>query len=320
MGCRDTKEQGMRSFGWVAAAFFGAVPIPATAAPDAAEDTKPKAQHTLNRLATSAPGVAAAAVRAATNPCPDATVTSQPVTGGRILIKIDDNCRAGRPFSVRYERYGFHGRLNGDGKAEVLFDLFLGAAPGVAVHFTDGKRQHVAMTATDLDMVTKLAVVWQAPVDLDLHAFEYAAAMNEPGHIWSGSPADAAQAWRKTVASGRGRGFITRLDGRSTNVDDPVLGPAHRAEVYTFWHAAERQSGTVATSLDFTSRGETPSAPFCGSGPYARLSFETIRHSPGRPVLRENGLISPHDCGKSIPPSIRFLSHAVPDLRLRKLR
>ncbi len=154
--------------------------------------------------------------------------------------------------------------------------------------------------------LSKVAVIWQAPVNLDLHVYEYAARHGESGHVWPGAPSSADAAEAETRASKRGRGFLsTSDDGR---------GDGDKVEVYTFWHHAEQRSGLVATALDYETRGASPNADTCGSGVHASVVYETFILDPRGQLSRERGAIAPATCGSQLTGAGRYMEDAVPDL------
>ena len=109
--------------------------------------------------------------------------------------------------------------------------------------------------------------------------------------------------------SKRGRGFISSIDdGR---------GAGDKAEVFTFWHHAEQQSGLVATALDYESRGATPQGAMCGAGADASVVYETFVLNPRGELSRERGSIGAAACGTQLTGAGRYMEDAVPDVNAR---
>ncbi|MES1179927.1 MAG: hypothetical protein ABUL43_01895, partial [Hyphomicrobium sp.] len=194
------------------------------------------------------------------------------------------------------------------GSTQFVVDMFLGADAETSIAFNDGKRQPARLAPGDLDQVTKVAVVWNAPVNLDLHAFEYAAAAGEPGDVWSGAPRDASSASALVTQDGRGHGFMS-----STN-DGKGVGP--KAEVFTFLRSRQQKRGAVAMALDYETRGSDPAGDTCGNGQYAQVSIEVIVREAGGAMSRQDGIIPALTCGKPLSTDARYQTGVVPDIRI----
>jgi hypothetical protein len=78
---------------------------------------------------------------------------------------------------VRIEYAGFQVVAPFDlkGRMDYVLDCFAGDKSAVAVVFPNGERDEKPVVTRDLDQISKVAVVWRGEVNLDLHAFEYAA-------------------------------------------------------------------------------------------------------------------------------------------------
>lgn len=236
-------------------------------------------------------------------------IIAKPLPYRRTEIDISAACSAGGTVELAYGPYTFTSRLDDRGEARALIDAFLPRELSVKVS-VDGKAAETIALAFEGDQpVTKVAVVWRAPVNLDLHALEYTARRGETGHLWANAPSTAEAAARRTTDTGRGRGFLTMLDRPADGGD--------RAEIYTFIHPEGRQSGAVALSLDFESRATAGPDAYCGDAADASVTFTVHVNGPGRPDMTEKALIPALACGPRPQDETRFLRYAVPDLRLR---
>jgi hypothetical protein len=112
----------------------------------------------------------------------------------------------------------------------------------VKLIWPSGAEQIATVQPKDLDRVSKFAIVWRGNVDLDLHAFEYAAWPGEPGHVWVKSPGSAEGSLTASQAGEVGRGF------HSSASTGEAKGDAF--EVYTFWHNKEQTHATISMALD----------------------------------------------------------------------
>ncbi len=240
--------------------------------------------------------------------CPDATVAVEPLPGGRSKIAVHSPCRHGQDVNMQYGPIVIGHTFNDKGDTEFIADMFLGPDAKTGVSLADGQQQRVQLVTGDLDEVTKVAVIWNAPVDLNLHAFEYAAMQGEPGDVWSGAPRDAAVASELITKDGRGHGFMSSIsDGKAAG---------SKAEVFTFWHGKQQSRGVVAMALDYETRGTNPNGDTCGSGRYAQVPIEVIVRETSGTVTRQNGLIASVPCGQTLSSEARYQTGIVPDIRI----
>lgn len=240
--------------------------------------------------------------------CSAGTTATSPLPGGRVAIDVVEPCRKGEMVTIRYAPYVFLRPLDADGRLRFVLDLFQGPDAALSIVFKSGESRSVAIGPTDIERVSKVAVIWGKPVNLDLHVFEYAASVGTAGHVWSKSPSEAAAAQAESARAQRGRGFLSfSSDGTQ---------PGHQVEVYTLWHHAGQVGGVVATALDYETRGTALGGATCGDGELAEIPFETITLIPRRPTLRERGLIPRARCGDTLIEKARYQDDAIADLPL----
>ena len=100
--------------------------------------------------------------------------------------------------------------LAADGRFDLELDLFAGDRRSADLLFADGTRRVIPTLAHDLDRLTKVAVTWKAPVDLDLHAWE-------PGpdgaalHVAAERPSAPRAALEAVEAGGRGAAVFDQV-------------------------------------------------------------------------------------------------------------
>ena len=112
--------------------------------------------------------------------CGQPEVVTEPLDGGLMRIRISGGCRPNEAVQISYGGAEMIRRLDAFGGLDLNLDCFAGAGSAVELRFADGSRKTIAVTANDLDRVSKVAVVWRAAVNLDLHVFEYGAAFDGP--------------------------------------------------------------------------------------------------------------------------------------------
>ena len=181
-----------------------------------------------------------------------------PERGGRTRVAIDTPCRAEQSVVLAYAGAVFIRLLDTHGSGEFVLDCFAGEAEAVTFSFEDNTKIVRQPVAADMREISKVAIVWTDTVDLDLHAFAYAAEFNGPGHVWSGNPGSFDEASTRARQDGRGQGFL------STTGAGGEIGM--NFEVYTFVHQAGQTPGSVKLVIDYKTRGSRPADSFCGNG------------------------------------------------------
>lgn len=242
--------------------------------------------------------------------CSSADVQTEPLEGGRMRIGITATCRPGEAVQISYGGAEIIRRLDTRGSLEYVLDCFAGAAAPAELRFADGTRQSVPIAARDLDAVSKIAVIWRAPVNLDLHVFEYAARYDDAGHLWSKAPSSMEAARTQVAAEKRGHGYLSTSDSEASLGD--------KVEVYTFLHSDEQTSGAIAMALDYETRGELPAGATCGQGALAEIDFQVSMRPRGGQPTRQSGVLTRVDCGQRIAREARLNQAALPGLRIRR--
>lgn len=224
-------------------------------------------------------------------------------------IRIASPCRKGQEVRLGYDIAELTRTLSAAGLLELTLDAFAGDRKSVSLQFADGYQRVLPVVAGDLDRLSKVAVRWRAPVNLDLHAFEHAAAPGAAGHVWSEAPSTAEAALSSRDAARQGRGFLGTFDEGQ--------GSGDKLEVYTYVHG-EQDSGTaVGFALDYASRGETPALPGCDDGAQARVEFTVTMLARTGELSRAGGVLKPLRCGQAITAAERLDPALLPVIRTR---
>lgn len=312
----------------ILAASWAAVMLPALAHaqnPNAGEAGRPTFHDERRWVpkAQPAPGATAAAKNSAqpaaattTEPvvkkagaCAAPSVKPMPLDAGRMRVTVMSGCRTGQTVVWTYGGAEFQAILDNAGRAEFTVDAFAGTATPVELKFTDETIVSLPVEARDLDKVSKVAVIWRAPVNLDLHAFEYAALHGQPGHIHAAAPSSPAAAREWIEKSARGHGFLSTHSSADAARD--------RLEVYTFLHKDGQMSGLVQTAVDYETRGEKPEGASCGKGPNAEVAFRIVSLSRSGQINREAGIIAAAECGRALSPAARLNPGVMPTIRIK---
>jgi len=252
------------------------------------------------------PAAVAAAVAPA--PCTRADVVTEPLEAGMMRVKITSACRAGQDVHVLYGGAELVRRLDSAGTLDMTLDCFAGETTPVELKLQDGEQHTLAIATRDLGRVSKVAVVWKAPVNLDLHVFEYAADVAQKGHLWAKSSSTLEAARADIAADGRGHGFLSSLSD--------AAGAGDKLEVYTFLHQNEKADGIVTFALDHETRGGKPKEATCGHGALAEIAFSITTLSRNGRFVRENGIMASADCGGTLAEEARYQALPAPVLKV----
>ena len=238
--------------------------------------------------------------------CAEPSIAVLPLAGGRTQFSITDPCRAGQMVTFTYVGVPFQRKVDGAGRLDFILDCFAGDGSPVEIGFQDGSTFSRNAVARDMGRISKVSVLWSANVNLDIHAFEYAASFGKPGHVWAAAPSSPEDARSVARAEGRGRGFISHVS------DGGNVGS--HLEVYTFWHHRRQDRGVIRLALDFASRGSMPQGENCGSGRMAEVEFLVLRLSRGGEFSRTEGVFQRAACGAPLSEQARYSTKAIPDL------
>ena len=233
-----------------------------------------------------------------------------PRSAGLAEFVLNSQCRKFETVRIRYAGLEFIRSIDEQGRLEFALDCIAGDAMPVDFFLADGSQVSKKIATFDLDRVTKIAVVWSAPVNLDLHAFEYAALPGSPGHVWQGAPSRADDAKSLMAKDRRGHGFI------STTSSGKERGT--KLEVYTFWQEPNQKAGVINMALDYESRASaTGDDETCGTGLYSDLEYEAVILDRNRPAKRTFAKFASLDCAVKLSGPDRYSHKAVPEITIR---
>jgi hypothetical protein len=242
--------------------------------------------------------------------CGEPGISLSAEAGGLTQISVGSSCRAGELVSITYADATLVERLDAEGRSKTTLDCFAGDAVPITIVFEDGTSITRRPVTDDLTKYSKVAILWSSSVDLDLHAFEYAAAPGDAGHIWPGAPLSLAEAETRARHDKRGHGFLsTASAGRSIGMN---------VEVYTFVHVPREKPAGVKMGVDFVSRGRRADGEYCGTGRYAEIQFKAYTLEKGRVAKRLDLAFASLPCGTDISDAARINSRLIPELTIRE--
>jgi hypothetical protein len=261
----------------------------------------------------AAPPPAIAPTVAVPTVCGGVEPKTTPLAAGMMSLAFRSSCHRQQALTLSYGGLEFKRRFDVDGGLDVTIDCIFGASVPVNVTFADGKGLSVQTSCLDLDRVSKIAVVWRQPVDLDLQVFEKPAAPGVVGQISRVHPGvrDTARALSSTERAARG--FLSSIgSAKSHDGSDGV-----RMTVYTAFHPPQATTQTIPVAIDFATRGETAAGDTCIGGRLADPTYEVVRLTARGQVTREDGQFAALTCGTVVAPPLRFNQSLHAPMRIR---
>ena len=213
-------------------------------------------------------------------------------SGANIALDISAACKPSQMVTIEHSGLAFSVVTDAQGMASVLVPA-MEAEAQILVRFEDQSTSSTTVTVRDMDSVVRVAVTWQATMNLDLSAIEFGAAIGSEGHITAKTPRDYRTSRIK------GGGYLLQLG-------DPSLLRGAQAEVYTLPTARNQQRGTIAMSVVI---GDV--APVCGQ----TISAKTVRTRDDRNASIRNVRFTVPSCGTIVSGPIA-LPGAIDDIRL----
>lgn len=243
-----------------AASILSAADLLATSRP--APQTEPAALRAdpTAPIATTSPGNAPAS--APGNPAFQSELGACAVwvvvtaSAGAILdTSVYAPCDRDAVVQVTHASLMFDSRIGADGQMTLAIPALIDEAR-VTVAFDDGRSQSDTTFVPDLTSVARVALQWQSPSEISLHAYAFDAQFDDPGHVWAQNP----------MPAGNGaEGFLTTLG-------DQNIAGGHRIQVYSY--ASGSHSGAIRLEI------EAPVEANCGQ----RIVAEAIELHAASPI------------------------------------
>lgn len=263
------------------------------------EDVAPARERAQEVEAQKLPPAPAAASAGDCTPA----FSSRPGQGGMVRVSLIADCYASRPFVFLHAGLEFGARFDANGVAEMELPV-LEIAPEISARLEDGTvvTAPLNIDIRSVEQTHRVAISWTAPVNLDLHAFEYSAGYGADGHVWEQNPRQFRDVRRP------GGGFHSSYPA-TTNEGQSI-------EVYTFWANRRTRPGFMRIAVDHASRGEIANGDFCGQGSLASPAYSVLRSERGVVTDRSRSGFAPASCGQSIGVDVRYANGALADLQI----
>lgn len=223
----------------------------------------------------------------------------------RSIVSVDAPCHANTIAELQYSGLRFAVPLDETGKGALTALGFEPNAPAL-LSFVNGEKIDFDLPFKGMNRVSRVAVVWDMPIELELNAIEFDGAIDGPDHVHPENPRGFADVRRS------GGGFLDTYRG--------YAGVGQNAQIYTFWHRKGGRLGVVELMIDFASRNRDHLEGTCGDGIYSAPNFLILRSEDGRverPVIRKLAAI---DCSSVVQETggKQLISGAVSDLVVLK--
>jgi hypothetical protein len=217
-------------------------------------------------------------------------------------VIIDSPCHAGTAAELSYETLRFGIAIDADGAGSISAAGFQQASDAT-LRFADGEAVAFNIPFADTERMDRVALVWDAPVKLALHAFEFGAVPGTPGHVYEDNPRGYRDVRRK------GGGYLLEYEPN---------GVGQSIEVYTYWHRTGGNSGVVQLMLGVDTRTDETGSGICGSGPQAQPNVMILRSRSGQIERSRRLRVAPLDCTTVAKMTDRYISDGIDDLIVRK--
>jgi hypothetical protein len=260
----------------------------------------------LASVDTTSPGVlndpngTGTAATARRQPCAEQPALTLNIRAAGITdVIIESPCHAGTAAELSYENLRFGIAIDAAGVGSFAAVGFQQASDAT-LRFAGGEDIEFNIPFLDTERFDRIALVWDLPIKLELHAFEFGARPGSAGHIRAKNPRNHRDVRRQ------GGGYLIEYQ--------PVSGVGQSVDIYTYWHRSGSQTGVVKLALGIDAPKGAAGAAFCGDGAIARPDFTIVRSVAGRLERSQSLRLAPLDCAALAGAANRYISDAVDDL------
>ncbi|MEM7321160.1 MAG: hypothetical protein AAF408_19310, partial [Pseudomonadota bacterium] len=184
----------------------------------------------------------------------------------RVDLSVMAPCNGNQRVTVHHSGLVFTDTTDSDGKLNVRVPALSERAVFV-VAFDNGSGAVASTSVEALASVERVAIQWDGPTGIQVHAREFGASYTEPGHVWARSQST-------------GNGTVDRLGEPST------LAPK-LAEIYSFPNDAGDRNGVVSISIEAEVTAEN-----CAR----EITAQTLELRNGQSLRTRNLVLSMPNC------------------------
>lgn len=156
-----------------------------------------------------------------------------PTEGAILETSVYAPCDRDARVTLSHAGLSFDTVIGSDGQL-MAFIPALREEAEVTLSFDDGRAQSDSTLVPDLGTIERVALHWQGPATLSLHAYEFGAQYGQPGHVHAGTP---------PAAEATARGHVIALG-------DATLAGSRLAQVYSFPRGTSPQQGQVTLEIE----------------------------------------------------------------------
>jgi uncharacterized protein YfaP (DUF2135 family) len=214
--------------------------------------------------------------------CNDGHKTSG--SAGVLTVYLESRCRPGQQASLIYEDRNYPVTFDNAGRAQHVIAVLEPSAT-IEVEYADGPPQQFDVAMPDLNDSILIVLRWDDEPALDLHVVEAGGTLLGNGDV--------------NIHSGRGAGGSRVIDAGGTS------GGWHE-QIYQVPAQSGDLAGFRKIYVDFRSRGDQATSPYCGQGEAAAPAFDLVVANPG--AIRSYHLnIAAMPCGKTLATNQRYV-------------
>lgn len=189
------------------------------------------------------------------------TLTATPRPLAMVRLTLTGACQPRARVTIHHQGMMFSALIGADGTLTVDVPALARDALFIA-EFKSGPGAAASVVVSDLGKYDRAVLQWQGDEGVQLHALEFGAGYDDPGHVW------AAAAGRIANAQAGTGGVLTVLG-------DPAISDALRAEVYTYPTGQSARDGRIVLNVEaeITRRN-------CGRD----VAAQSLQIRPGQPA------------------------------------
>ncbi|HUF57227.1 MAG TPA: hypothetical protein VMM55_11780, partial [Thermohalobaculum sp.] len=218
--------------------------------------------------------------------------------GAVTTVAVSAPCQAGTAAVLDYGGLSLAVPLDAGGKGAIDVPGFK-SRMDATLTFEDGETMPMTLPFEEIQRVERVALVWDMPVGLELHALEFGADRDSDAHV---GPEDE-----------RSFNDVRRSGGGFLQAFAPADGAGQHARVYTYYLRAGGPSGVVRMMVDFASRRAGADGT-CGDGPLASPGFTVLRTSRGMEERPIRSRLAAAGCGGDAEAAGEMIGNAVGNL------
>ena len=164
------------------------------------------------------------------------TMSAKALAAAMAEVTVNAPCLVNERFTLHHSGMMFTEVTDSKGNSRMIVP---GLSPNAVfmASFPNGEAAMASVSLDALEFYERAVIQWQGDSGLQLHALEYGAGYDDPGHVWADAAGDFEQ-----MAMGD-RGVLTRLGAKD-------VPNARLAEVYTFPSGAAQKPGDIHLSVE----------------------------------------------------------------------